>query len=259
MKTRLFLTFAILAAGVAKADFSVNLDYVYATATGTPAITGPWLEAGFVNLGSGNTNCGTSGTTGCVQVTLTAEGNGTTTGIIAGEKITNVGFNLPDPSIASLTGLNFFTGTGVASSGQSFSYNAGNAIAFDGGGDYDYDVSFSPSSPLFTAGSTSVFYLSGIGAGITADNFNNLASSHGGNGAYTVAAHLQGLPGGCSVWIGNSKLSDGTTANPDLGGPGTSTDSSCGSAVPEPIHSGMFLTGGLLGFVVLARRRLFAA
>ena len=237
----------MLSAGIARADFNVNLEEVFSgnTPDGSPA----WLNVAFATEANAATFCAGS-TNGCVKLTLTA------VNLSASEKVSEWDFNyggstsftrfqLYDSSGGFLTsdaGSKSLSGIGTFNNFSLDTYQA------DGDGKFDLGFNFSTAGSGYFNASTSpkVFYLSGLNGAITADGFNSTSATGGDSGSgYISAAHIQGITGGCSGWVGDV---GGTTS----GGSGPCT------AVPEPVHSGLFLTGSLMiGIALLSGRRFF--
>lgn len=85
--------------------------------------------------------------------------------------------------------------------------------AFKADGDGFFDISFvfpnMPPGARFTAGSFSVYLISGI-AGLAAESFNFDSVLGGGNGTWTSAAHIQGIGTNnqFSGWIGGNGVTE---------------------------------------------------
>nr|WP_321466169.1 PEP-CTERM sorting domain-containing protein [uncultured Desulfobulbus sp.] len=119
---------------------------------------------------------------------------------------------------------------GIAWSGISF--DAATTITWGGqykaDGDGYFDILFSWGMPGFDAGDIFVFGASA--SGITADYFNAMSVSGGGNGTWTVAAHVQSIGAGeDSGWM---------AGNP--------------SPIPEPTTMLLFGTG-IAGLAAVGR------
>ena len=248
---RIFPILAVVycASSVAQAAFTIDLDHVFSGYN--PVGSTPYLSATFTG-GQAAANCGGSNANGCVQVTLTNN-------LASGQFVSEWDFNIRN--ISALTALAFYDSSGlitdsvgqpvvgdttyqnlVAPAGKKTQYDAYKA---DGDGYHDWGFLFpTDGASRFFAGSKT-FYLSGVGAVIAEADFNSLGTDSG-NGQYRSAAHIQGIPGTptCSGWVGDSG-----------GSPGGASSGSC-SAVPEPLYSGLALTGTLIAFAYLARRRL---
>lgn len=118
---------------------------------------------------------------------------------------------------------------GSAYAGWSF---GSNAFPADGGGDYDIKLELPNANNdpnRLTVGETVVFDITSTSAGFNADSFLVYAATHGGNGPFQAAAHIQGLPNGGSDFISNP--------------------------IPEPA-SLLLLGTGLVGVAAALRRRL---
>jgi len=243
MNTRLLLVAVTLAAGVANADtFSVDLTTVFSGAT--PPGSSPWGTALFTQLtGADLANCGATATN-CVQLTMTGNLQN------ANNFITEWDFNV---SQASLTGLAITAGAINGATAPTIDPYSSNAYKADGDGFYDFGFQYaSAAAGRFDGTNSAIFYISGIGASVTAASFNTASENSQSLGAYVTAAHVQGITSGsqtCSGWVGGITASAGKAVS------GPSGD--CLPSVPEPLHSGLFLTSGLIGFVFLARKRLF--
>ena len=154
-----------------------------------PAGTPGWLTAQFDDHGS----------SGSVTLTMTAANlEGT-------ENVASWLFNV-DPAINPAT-LTFSAPTLVSGSFDTsdFTVSKGtDGFKADGDGYYDIEIDF-PSHDgnvdRFTGGDSVSFTITG--SSITANSFNFTSSSGGGNGTYTMAAHVQNTPngGGSSCWV----------------------------------------------------------
>jgi len=236
MKARLVLTLAILVAGFAKADFTINYNTTFSGTS--PSSTSPYLTAAFADTAL--SNC-LAGAVTCVSLTLTSSLENSS------EFVTEWDFN---NNTAGLTSLSFKAGATTGSFGlPTISPYSSNAYQADGDGLYDIMFNFQQgggSSNRFDGTLDSIVYYIGGNVAFTADAFNVLSSPAGGSGPFVSAAHIQGITFGtqtCSGWITQ--------------GAGGNTGSSSCTPVPEPIHSGLFLTGALGGVMFLARKRLF--
>lgn len=240
MKTRLLLAAVVLAAGVANADtFSVDLSTVFSGAT--PPGSSPWGTATFTDVN--NTFCSGS-LLGCVELTMTGNLQN------ASNFITEWDFNVAQTGLTGLTiTANTLTAGVTAPTIDPYSSNAYKA---DGDGFYDFGFQYtSAAAGRFTGTDSATFYITGVGTAITFASFNTPSENSQSLGAYVTAAHIQGITSGsqtCSGWVGG-------VTNVGTAKSGPSGD--CLPSVPEPLHSGLFLTSGLIGFVVLARKRLF--
>ena len=92
----------------------------------------------------------------------------------------------------------------------------------DGDGYFDFVVRFATANNAnrFVGGEIETFTVTHTG--LSAESFNSVSAPGGGNGNYYVAAHIQGIPGGCSSWIGAP------------GAPGSASSSGPCAQVPEP-------------------------
>jgi len=133
MKTRVLLTFVILASAVAKADFSVTLGTVFSGAI--PGETNP-LTATFTDLGAGTAlTCGV-GVASCVQLTMKANG------LATGEFVSEWDFNT---TATSLTIAGPGTKTGSFNNPSVGGLSSNNYKA-DGDGYYDFSFGYDTSS-----------------------------------------------------------------------------------------------------------------
>ena len=110
----------------------------------------------------------------------------------------------------------------------------------DGDGYFDGKIAYTTNNFLAN-GSTWLFRLSSTGNNLDTSNFNLLSLPGGGSGSFTMAAHIQALPGamgyaGNSAWVG--------TPVP---------------AAPVPLPAAALLfSSGLIGVLAAKGRRLFA-
>jgi len=222
---------AVSAAGaLSSAASTVSYDFGQVSGGATPGGTPPWVQAVFTDAGMPSDT---------VQVTLTA-------GDLGGSAYVSYWyFNLD--STMNPTALNF------TASGSAGSFNgptvATGANGFKAGPDGKFDILFTFSSTgdnstRFTSGDSVTYTISGI-SGLTADDFNWLSTSAGGNGAYTSAAHIQSgsTDGNCPAWINPSTVSQ-ILGNIDERGPG----------VPDSSSTIALLSASLAGIAVLRRK-----
>lgn len=198
------------------AALSLNLDTVVSGTT--PAGSAPWLNATFTSL---NANT--------IQLTMSAVNlqgsefvSNWSFNVVSSQNINNLTFTpviSPPPSSNTVT-----TGTQSVSGSQT--------IQVDGGGKYSVQFSFPTSNGTnsrFVNGATAVVDITG--ANINPSIFD-LSSIPGGNGSFFSIAHIQsiGPQGADSAFVGST------------------------GAVPEP--STYLILGSMLGFVILASRKL---
>ncbi len=176
------LSLALLFCGSAQANtITFNLDHLF----GETAPTGstPWLTAVFDDEGS----------PGSVTLTLS------TPNLTGSEFVGLLAFNVSNPT--DLT----FEYDSTDSTGPNASVQTGtNIYKADGDGWYDIKLTFptGESDDRFNTSEIVVFNITGTG--ITADSFNFLSESGGGQGTYYSAGHVQsiGTGGEGSGWIG---------------------------------------------------------
>jgi len=227
---------AVIAAGVAwlpmgaEATITYNLDFIFSGQQ--PANSGPWGTISFTTTGGTNT-----------LVTMTALDG--TTGLGSNEFISFWGFNTSDTSFTAPTTVSgAATGTiGVCPTNPCTSAQ----FKADGDGFYNIVVSFETANNAgrLTAGESVSFTIQNA----IETSFSPLSNPGGGAGTYNTAIHIQGLPNGCSAWVGNTST----------GRVGTGTGETC-AAVPEPaglalVASGLLSIGGLLGTRLGSRLR----
>ncbi len=250
--------FALLAApqtSSAAVIFSVGNVITGDTPDGSP----PWMTVTFADSGAN-------------QVTMTIQNN-----FAAGSQfISNFFFNV-DPAIAAMSITN--------QSGQApetihpYSQGAYGNPAF--GNQYDVQFSFETANNpnRFIGGESSVFLLSGVG--LDENSFSFTTPSNNGGPQY-MAAHLQGISGGGSSWIGSgaptgtstatstsTSTSTATATDTDTTtgileatatgptGTGDTTTTTGVQVIPEPFT--MALWGGLGGALLFSNRRKKAA
>lgn len=228
----LVLTFAPSPAGATTLTFNLNTVF----SGNTPAGPTPWLIAQFRD----GANCAPACAAGTVQLVLTSN-------LTSGQFTTEWDFNSSNLSVVvTYDGANALNaGSYAAPTIQKTSLDAYKA---DGDGFYDIEIDFAskagsgtPDSNRFDGSDVAVFTLTG--SGITVATFNQL-SVGGALGAFHTAAHIQGIPGGCSGWVGDGE------AGVKAGG-----DGPCTGTVPEP--STLLLLGSGLAGVGFWGRKIF--
>jgi hypothetical protein len=187
-----------------------NLDYVY---TGhLPTSSSPYLIATF-NDGA---NC-LGGPCGAntVQLILTSSLE------TSGEFVTEWDFNSTVTS-----GLTFTQNVGLSSGTFGAPTITVGPDIEQAGGDGRYDVTFDflsgPPSARFDASDVVVFTITG--AGLDVSDFNLLSTPAGGAGPFFTAAHIQGIPGGCSGWVSDGNGLSGAASGVTACGPTTVPD-----------------------------------
>jgi len=178
-KLAVFAASALVALAVSTSAQALQFDLGDAFSGTPPPTPGPWLTADFT--GTGN-----------VTLTLTA-------GDLAGGYIDTFYFNYGgDSSLLSLTNTTPLVTTATVTQST-------DCCAADGGGFYDVALNFvnANNSLRFTSNEVSIWTIALAGGSLTADDFNFLASPHGGNGVFTVAAHIAGYGDGLSAFVGD--------------------------------------------------------
>jgi hypothetical protein len=166
-------------AAEARAD-TITFDLSYVFSGYTPTSTAPYLTATF--------DCATVGT---CTLTLTSSLEASS------EFLTEVDFN----SLLALSSISLVSCT-TCSSVLIEPYSS-NAYQADGDGLYDFGFQFDPANAnRFNGTDVAVFTITGTG--ITAATFNTLSAPAGGVGPFYAAAHVQGIPGGCSGWVADA-------------------------------------------------------
>lgn len=134
--------------------------------------------------------------------------------------------------------------SGVVANNVSFGSNSFKA---DGDGYFDILIDYPPppgNAGTFTADLTSSYVFSLAGINTSMFNASSFCETGCGTGSYFAAAHIQGLAGGLSAWVG-----DGNGPNPPPPPPPPPPDS-----VPEP--ASMVLFGmGMVGAAMRVRKR----
>jgi len=179
------LSCALLASSTQAAVVTVDLNGEYSGGT-APFGSAPWLRAIFDDGGS----------SGSVDLTFSS------LSLTGGEFVSQVSFNLNpalDPEslvFSSPTVINGVYGTPSIDVG---SHGAA------GSGNYDFKIDFdiAPPPDRFNALDSVRYTITGI-PNLTATDFD-FTSTGGGNGAYTSAAHVQGVGpnSNLSGWVGN--------------------------------------------------------
>lgn len=187
MKLACFAAIALLIAAPASATtFTVDLETEFSGGA-DPAGGAPWITLTFDDsVGGANT----------VQLTIS------NVGITAAEFVSGIYVNFDsalDPDLLTITAVDVTASTPAVSTGV-------DAFKADGDGFFDILFNFPPppgqQAAKFTAGESVVFDLSYI-TPINANSFDFESAMGGGNGSFTAAAHVQGIAGGLSGWIGN--------------------------------------------------------
>jgi hypothetical protein len=232
-----FISLFVLMIGAVPAQASVqtfNLNFVFSG--NQPSGSAPWVVATFRDNVGGNSCVGFTCAAGQVQLFLDLNLTG---GEFMSEFYFNVvaGQTLPTSFTLQASSGNFTTPTLVV--------GPNNTTKADGDGTYDLLLQFATSSSgsaRFSDGETATLLFSATG--LTASDFNMLSEPpSGGNGPFHVAAHIQGLPQGCSAWISDTVA----------GSTGTNGGPCGGTSVPEP--SSLVLLGSGLATLALWRRR----
>jgi protein with PEP-CTERM/exosortase system signal len=211
---------------VAKAD-TVTFDLNYVFSGFVPASAPGYLTATF--------DCPTS--TSCT-LTLTSSLEN------VNEFLTEVDFNS-----STALGSNAISFTSCVTCGApAIDQYSSNAYQADGDGLYDFGFLFqSANAQRFDDSDIAIFTITGTG--LTATQFNVLSSPAGGSGPFYAAAHVQGIPGGCSGWVADAN--GGNVA----GGGGVATGvGTCGGTVPDSGTSLQLLGLAMLGLGYLRRR-----
>jgi len=130
-------------------------------------------------------------------------------------------------------------------------YFGDNAFKADGDGYFDILIDYPPppgSAGTFTADQTSTYLFFTL-AGLNTSMFNttSFCQTGCGTGSYYAAAHIQGLAGGLSAWVGDG---DGFPPPPPPPPPP--------EPVPEPA-SLLLMGAGLTAFAARYRKRLAAS
>ena len=191
-----------MASGASGATLTVNLNTEFSGGV-NPQGTAPWATAVFDDsVGGANT----------VRLTMSASN------LVATEFISEWSFNF-DPALNP----GWLTFTSVNTGVDSFKA--------DGDGFFDIRFDFPPPpgnfGAKFTTGEQVIYDLTYSGSPIFAASFNFPSANGGGAGTYVSAAHVQGISGTGSGWIG--------------------------PVVPEP--TSLILIGSLAGLGLIARRR----
>jgi hypothetical protein len=175
---------ALLPSAIAATQL-LPLNFVFSGST--PGAASPWLSATFEDGPLPDS----------VRLTLDA------TNLTGTEFAASWYFNL-NPSLdpASLT---FSFVSNPTALGLNNIHTGVNAFKADGDGHYDILLDFPPPpgsfAQKFTAGETVILDIQRVG-GLTVADFLFESVQSSGNGTYVSAAHVQGLSGGGSAWIG---------------------------------------------------------
>lgn len=188
----------LAASGQASYGVTFNLDTEFSFGTPPASSTTPWVTATFSNIVGG------------VQLDIF------NANLVGTEFVSDFWFNYGGNAALTYTNV----------SGDSFVDINKNPMTADGGGLYSIHFAYNKAnSDRFTGGEHSIYDIGGA----TANDFNVLSTPSGGNGTWYAAAHVQGIDGAYSGFIG---------------------------AIPEPEIYAMMLAGlGLMGFVARRRRQ----
>lgn len=168
-------------AHAATVTFGYNIEFSNARAPGGST---PWVIAAFDD----------HNTQGSARLTVT------TTGLIAGESIDSLYFNL-EPTLNPTQLLFTYINSSTAPSATRIQTGI-DAYKADGDGKYDIKMVF-PNGSGFDAGEALSYDITGIST-LTAVSFKFLSQPAGGHGPYYAAVHVQnttGLGTGTSGWI----------------------------------------------------------
>ena len=182
------LSCALLATSAQAAVVAINFDEEYSNGT-APFGVAPWLSATF-NDGGGS---------GSVDLTFTA------VNLVNSEFVSQVSFNL-NPAL-NPNSLVFSAPTTVNGVYGMPSIVVGSHGAA-GTGKYDFKIDFdiAPPPDRFNALDSVRYTITGI-PNLVASDFDFM-STGGGNGAYTAAAHVQGVGPNANLsgWVGNGNI-----------------------------------------------------
>ena len=129
----------------------------------------------------------------------------TATNLTGTEFVSDWAFNL-DPSLDP-TALSFAVGSKTGTFDDPTFGTGVDAFQEDGGGKYDIEFSFATSGSgggihRFGVGESGTYTITGIST-LTANSFDFLSATGGGNGVHPTAAHVQGIgaEGSLSGWV----------------------------------------------------------
>jgi hypothetical protein len=188
------LALPTLSTGASATTLSFDLDFEFSGAQ-EPAGPSPWVNLTFDDsINPSNT----------VRLTIS------NVGITAAEFVAAVYVNFNPALDIGQLGV---SPVDVSASSPSVSTGA-DAFKADGDGFFDILFDFPPppgsAAAKFTAGESVVFDLT-YPAAISVSDFDFDSAPGGGNGSYRAAAHVLGIAGGGSGWVGNGAVPEPAT------------------------------------------------